>query len=71
MSKLKLKNNIKKDTESKDTIPTVNSYCMSFGLISQVGGIEYMRMRVWKELNYKEKRKLFELLKLRYSVLVG
>ncbi|MDU4413993.1 MAG: hypothetical protein E7I70_09450 [Paeniclostridium sordellii] len=44
---------------------------MSFGLISQVGGIEYMRMRVWKELNYKEKRKLFELLKLRYSVLVG
>ena len=30
-----------------------------------------MRMRVWKELNYKEKQKLFELLKLRYSVLVG
>lgn len=39
MSGLKIKKIIKKDTESKDTIPTVNSYCRSFGFGSQVGGL--------------------------------
>lgn len=68
MKKLSLKKIIKKDTESKDTIPTVNSYCMSFSLVSQAGGIIYMRMNVWKMLSNNQKKQLLEKLIIKYNM---
>ena len=69
MKKLSLKKIIKKDTESKDYSTYRHSYCKSFSLVSQAGGIIYMRMNVWKMLSNNQKKQLLEKLTIKYNMI--